>query len=523
VITIFGKNKEILGIDIGSFDIKFVLVSKNKKIIRQIEIVNIPRDVVDKIEYIQNKIEKMIEEKKWNKKLININFNSDNIVQRGIKIPIIPENEIFPVIKREVEKLYGKNEGKKLIFENLGEGKDEKNGHYNIYFALIPQDEIDKYKKYKMKINSLDLPLFSKNRIYQEIVKEEENVLVLDLGESTTGLMIYSNKNLTVYREINIAGKDITAVLETILKKSEEDAEKLKRKYGYVSKKKAEQKQIEIENEMEAQLNFAYQSVMNKLSRKIVNSIEYFKINNRGIGIDKTYITGGTSELKGIKEFLETEIGSKIIEIYSGVESFEQNIEIKNPMLYTNALGSTLMKKPILKIAEKKENFIKGSAKKEKSTNYIIGIIIVSLVLGTYMYKKMMINHMNKNITEYVNNIKKIDGKVKEYDELKEEIGQIEDKIKWVDGATDKRSDFIDFFYNLSKMTPANIYFIEIKYEGNKVVLKGKSISKDTFPEIPINNFFKQLELRYKKVKLKGIQKTDLETSSFEMELILIG
>jgi len=55
VITIFGKNKEILGIDIGSFDIKFVLVSKNKKIIRQIEIVNIPRDVVDKIEYIQNR------------------------------------------------------------------------------------------------------------------------------------------------------------------------------------------------------------------------------------------------------------------------------------------------------------------------------------------------------------------------------------------------------------------------------------------------------------------------------------
>jgi len=423
-----------------------------------------------------------------------------------------------PVIKREVEKLYGRNEEKKIIFENLGKEKDERNEYYNIYFALIRKNEIEEYINYDIKINSLDLSLFSKNRIYSKVVEKEKNILILDLGENETELIIYNNGKLSVYREINIGGKDITAILETMLKKSEEEAEELKRKYGYISKNNI----IKEEKEIGAQLSFAYQSIMNKLSRKILNSIDYFKINNRGVGIDKIYVTGGTSQLKGIKEFLENEIENKEVEIYSGKELFKVEGKIENDVLYTNAFGTMMLEKSIIKV-EKKEKIEKKDIKGEKKSTYIIVIIMIALIMSIYMYKKIKILYVEKKISEYVNNIEQIEEQIDKYENLTEKNNKMEEKIKWIEAVTDKRTDFIDFFYNLSKMTPTNIFFTDIKYENKKVILKGKSIAKDTFPEIPINNFFKQLESKYKKVKLKEIQKTNMETSSFEMELILVG
>ncbi|MGM0508118.1 MAG: cell division FtsA domain-containing protein [Fusobacteriota bacterium] len=516
----FGKKDRILSIKIGEKYIKFILVEKknNQRIIKNNLNVEMDPEILENTEKTYAKIKEIIKENSWEKVTKNLLYNSPSIVIRDLEVPIIPKNELRPVIEREVEDIYGDISDKKLVYEIIGKVQKGNSKVYQLFFALIDKSDIDEIEKQKFNLKSIDLEIFADNRIFSNSISEEKNTLILDMTREKTTVFIYRGKHLKIYRELNIGGQVIDKKISNSLNISEEEAEEIKIEYGFVDQKRAR----ELMNEGQKigiPLNMVYQDITEQWNRKIETSIEYFKNNNQGEGVDEFYITGKVSDLKGIKQFLkdkwEIEIKDFLADnLFKDETSDENKIDFKRNIA---PLGATLLDEPIIDLKEEKnEDDAKYKLK------YIIIAIIVMIILFIG-YKKYKIIKIQSEIENYRGKIKKLEKPLDDYRKLEETESFLKNEIEKLESMSNKNGDFVDFLYSLDGLINNNIHFQSINYSKNKVLLKGTSISNGGFPEVAINNFLSQLDKKYQNVNLTNMTKQEETVVSFEINLILDG
>lgn len=521
--------KKSLAINIELNSIKFIeykLKKKSKKILN-IEKVFIPNDIDNRDEFIKIKIKEILKEKKWMSHIINVNRYSSDLYIRGIQIPVIPNDEILIVLKREIKKFYGEIGNQKLIYEIMGEiDKDDKK-EYVIFYIILPDSYLKLLENLDIKINSLDFDVFALNRIFKLNQTEKGNTMYIDFGFENLKLFVYIDANLIIYREVNIGGDEITRTISNFLQISYDEAEELKKEYGYISKQKTEEL-LEYGEKRGMYLNIAYQSVMDKIVRKLIHSIDYFTNQNKGSGIDKIYLCGGSSKLKNIKDLLIEELQIDNVEIYTGTENFEYDKSLEsyffeNSSCYTNLLGMTLIDKILYKptkILKKVNN------KSNKNYLKIIMIIIVLLLPIAYILNNEFKNYSKSNneIKKIQKNIDMINDASNNYDEILSKYNKIIEDEQRYEILNNKKNDLIDFLFDISHIISDRMYFETLSYDNNIVLIKGVVISEDGFPMINISDFSKKLENEYNKVVIKNSKQEEFNyKASFNMELEIGG
>ena len=80
--------------------------------------------------------------------------------------------------------------------------------------------------------------------------------------------------------------------------------------------------------------------IAKEITDEISRSIEFYSIKNRGDSIQNLYLTGGSSQLKGLDELIEEEIDlkSEMIDPFSDV-TFDPAIEKNNKEFYAVVVG----------------------------------------------------------------------------------------------------------------------------------------------------------------------------------------
>ncbi|BDU51437.1 hypothetical protein [Haliovirga abyssi] len=508
------KKSLIISIEINR--IKFILIDKSKRMkILYNEIIEIDDNVEDKKSYIINIIKNKIKDKKLGKNSIYLEYNFPNIPCRGLKIPIMPEDELKQVVKREVGKIFPDRDLSNLVYQNLGEIEVEGKRFYSIFYILLSKDDIDFFKRLNVKLSGIDFEVFSLDRIFKKRTKEEENSVLIDVSKSNTIIMIYKEKILEVYREIPIGWDSIVKSIMNNFQISREEALKKMKIYGYIDKDIAEELINKNENSNEdeiRQINFIYETLGNNLLRKIENSIIYFKNNNRGHDINTIYLTGEIFEVSRMEDFFMRDFSMYNHEAYSGVA--ELDIEdsedfLAKSMIFSDMLGTILMTKPPMEFVREEDKKKIENIKKYKKISFfaIIFILPVLVIYLTIMWENIV---SKKELVKFQKMTKELQPLVKEYDKLDGKTLKLDEDIKNIKNLN-KDNSIIDFFYRLNEIAVERIYFTSIKYNKGTVVLNGKCISEDGFPEIYINDFFRRLEEEYKNVVLNWMKKATIE------------
>ena len=147
-------------------------------------------------------------------------------------------------------------------------------------------------------------------------------VCVIDIGAATSHIAIFDKNSLWYSYCNNIAGNALTAEAALALKKSEAEAEQIKKEIG-----------LSIPGE---RIFFALTKVLHPLAEDIKTTLDYFK-EKTGESVEGLILVGGSSKLKGLADYLQTNIG---IPLKIGKSAL---LKTKADLVYIEAAGLALM------------------------------------------------------------------------------------------------------------------------------------------------------------------------------------
>lgn len=295
-IPFLRKNVTRVGLDIGSYNIKIAQVQiKNNAF--KITALGI-KDIRQEPDIIKA-IKQLLEETHISVKEVNISLSGENIVARYLSLPKMTEAELHKAMSYELEDhIPFKPEEVHSDYYILGEEKNSKN-RMKVLLVAAKKELLETRLKIIEKtgliprVITMDA-LAVKNTFYFNYPQKNAtvNVALLNIGDKNTNLLIAHEQIPYFIRDTRFGGEMITSSIQTKSGIAKKDAEKLKNN---------PEGSAEI-------LQIIKSSLSNNLLNEIFVSLDFYE-NLTERKIDEIYISGGSSQLAGIKELLGGYLG----------------------------------------------------------------------------------------------------------------------------------------------------------------------------------------------------------------------
>lgn len=358
-------NTKVLSLDIGSKNTKIVLGTQSKRNVKIEKAFTIPTpagcyndgNILD-ITKLESEILDGMQEENVKCKNIIITTKSTTIITRDIDIPIAKKEDMDSIIKFQMEKyLPIKFENYIIQHKILEEFEDENikmaKNTVVVYPKIMAAGYFELIKKLNCNAVALDISSNSINKLFTYDIKVndenynvEDTVAVIDLGSDFINVNIITKGNVQFTRIITNGGSNIDIDIAKQLSVSEEEAENQKIKCCNLTGVSLSDMQCSTVNDI------AKAQVRNWIE-EIERLLNYYKSKEQGNKIDKIYIYGGSSNIKGIEEFMKDALYLPIIKIHelsnvnkikenvkeTKINSSETDVELSN---YLNAVGAII-------------------------------------------------------------------------------------------------------------------------------------------------------------------------------------
>lgn len=180
-------------------------------------------------------------------------------------------------------------------------------GGYDVMMAAIKVDviekELDVLRDTKCVIDTVDVcPIAAYNWLKQqgELGKEGECVAMLDIGSSTTDIVIERNGQFHFTRPLNLGGDSITLALASAFGWTFADAEKFKRQRGFAPTG---------DPQRDGKVGEVIGEALNRLVTEVSRSFGYFRSLPGGGQVERVVIIGGGACLRNIVPYLQRQLG----------------------------------------------------------------------------------------------------------------------------------------------------------------------------------------------------------------------
>jgi type IV pilus assembly protein PilM len=360
----FLKN-DILSIDIGFTNIK--VVHSRKKTNNALRIINfgigntpngcIRNGIISDIEGIAQNLKKVIDEHKISERNVKIVISAgSNIISKIIYVPKADEKKVEEKIRNEIMKHSLVDIFKQKLFYRVT-GETEKDGikYLKALVTIVPNTTIDNYVKLIRLLNfkpiAIEIPFSSVARFFSKGVNiaDRENwnynrmftnisngaTVVVDLGSETTNLSILNNGALEFNRVILSGGRNLDEIIAGKLDINREMAEQYKKMYGLSEEDHSCDK---IEKAVDSCVREYVGEILNNVSR----SMEFYVNKCEGQVIERVFLVGGGSGMKGIKSFAEEIMRKPVYSVenmnFSNIE-FDNNLDKEKIRYLVNAVG----------------------------------------------------------------------------------------------------------------------------------------------------------------------------------------
>lgn len=371
--------KKLISLDIGSQNIKIVVgkCQKNKVYIDKTVMVDTPLhavedgNIVDKIR-LREEIKNALGINNINVKDAICTTNSNLIINREIVIPEAEEDELLTMIKFEIQQYLPIVMDNYIVqynvIENI-EGEEEQVPNKVRALAVVyPKHVAEEYlsllEDANLKAHSLDVNFNSINKLLKDdvdingeqyIVNETnaniniseytiepinkssicETVAFIDMGAESISINIYCEGQMCFSKIIPSGGSDIDKIAAREYEVTLEQAEKRKKEFCDLMKENDQHSMEEF--------NALIKETLNKWIEEIVRIFKYYKNKNVGNKIDKIYIYGGSSRLKGLEAYMTEFLNIKVERIISmGNIVCGKNADKNELDYYLNAIGAII-------------------------------------------------------------------------------------------------------------------------------------------------------------------------------------
>jgi len=325
--------KKMVGIDIGTASIKVVEMSRwgqgktleNYGEIKSASLYKEPFRNVEKGSYllsnyfVSRAIRAVLDEAKIKTKAVIFSIPDFSTFCTSFDLPPMSESELKDAVYYNASQYIPLPVTETTLDWKLISGTPgEKQSPLKIFLVAIPNQVIQDYQQVA-QMAGLELYAVEAEALglVRSLVREEKGcVCVVDIGVQSTTINIVENKSLKKSYSFDFAGSQLTYSIASALGLGHLEAEELKNKEGLTSSKEQISKTLYL--------------LIDPLVVEVRNVLSDF-YQQTGKEVDAIYLTGGTSNLPGLKEYFS--------------EVFKKRVEIPNcfsELLYPPILGKTL-------------------------------------------------------------------------------------------------------------------------------------------------------------------------------------
>lgn len=322
VLDLF-KEKIEGAIDIGTSSIKALKLKKSKielfdlKELKHGTIVN--GGIEDYLE-VTEELKVLINNLDLKNKEIVVSIPIQNFFIKFFQIMDVTENERRVLIENELEDLVPNFNPEEFVTDYVDLGQSDivsseaEGNQINVMAMTIPKNKINELveilttlKVKPVRIVPDFVSIFNLVQMEKEFIdiEETESIMFIDVGSESTKIFFEMGGQFKFYRIVSLGGNDITSIIERFYNidrdRAEEEKKKLEllvEKDTYPDEDKAVFKEIE--------------DLVNELEDSIKISVDYYKAQENAPQIDRVFLTGGLTLLKGFKQIIEKDFDVEI-------------------------------------------------------------------------------------------------------------------------------------------------------------------------------------------------------------------
>lgn len=221
-------NKNIISIDVGSYEIKIIEGRNTKEGIKVNKSLSfqIPENVyvngyIKDEKSLRDKIREELKKNKINQGISYISIKSSAIISREIPFPVLSSKEIEGILKYQLEEYLPMDSSKYIIQHKIiGKFFDDGNEKLNVLVVAIPKDMVDMHysflKEIGLKPEVMDYQSNSISKLISYVDKVNDNIDVtgktiaaVDLGYDSTNITIIENGMIQTSRVIELGGRHL--------------------------------------------------------------------------------------------------------------------------------------------------------------------------------------------------------------------------------------------------------------------------------------------------------------------------
>ena len=182
--------------------------------------------------------------------------------------------------------------------------KNDSDKEYNIIFSAAPMDKVNAKFSFINSIENLSvagvtLEDFALANAFIEFgpkYKNNENIILINIGYTSSNVIVLNSKELVFIKDIDFGGQDITRDISSFFSIPERLSEELKRR-----------------DDLRQNINFNMKNVLKKnvavLIETLFRTIEHCITRQFIVSVDRIVLTGGGAMTEGIDNFIQDTLG----------------------------------------------------------------------------------------------------------------------------------------------------------------------------------------------------------------------
>jgi len=319
-----GREKGLVGLDIGSHSIKVIELSPKKKEadgpfeVKKIGYEILPRDaivegtVIDSAAVVET-VRLIFDENKISNKNVAISISGNSVMIKKITLPSMDTEELAESIiweaKHNIPYPY---EETNIDYAILQPSPKKEDKNLDILLVAAKKDKIANYSNVvhqaRKNLHAIEVDVFALQNAWEISYPEmlsEKTVAIINIGATITSVIIIEEGTPQLFRDLPKGGFSIIENMSKDLNISFDDAEKAL-------------KGIPVKDFPQEKLETALQTNLANLYEEIEKTFSFYEAaEKQGKKMDQIFLSGGLSKLKDLSALFE--------------EKFKINTEIFNP------------------------------------------------------------------------------------------------------------------------------------------------------------------------------------------------
>ena len=303
-----------IGLEVGAAAVKMVEMvhGKSGPRVTKLARVEIPPDLEDddRKSAIVKIIKSLVVDYGVNPRRVISGVGGESVIVRRILVPPMPEKELVQAVRWQAEEHlpYSLDEVY-LDFQVLGWGR-RRGDETSVILVGVKKETIDSHldilKKAGIVPQILEVNAFALFNIFEFSRPQElEDIALLEMGHSTTCILILEGGFPFLVRNLNFGGLHISRMVAEKLGVDYSRANQLKEEYGLMTE---EAEGGGVSSDTGAGISDQIKESMKVLIEEIIHSLDYYS-SQKGKKIKRIFISGGGAYLNNISEFLSVSLG----------------------------------------------------------------------------------------------------------------------------------------------------------------------------------------------------------------------